>query len=390
MILLNALRGVSARITMAKTGSWVADVDVDLEAVPVMPTGPAELVVGIGALFGKIDARATGRFGTTGRVRLVGGAGWDQPIPALHLHNDAEVLSTVLYATVGAQVQETVVELTPPRLLGVDFTLMRGAASRVFAGQDWWVDLLGITHVGPRIPLPAPPTIDILSWDPKTQVAEIATDVMLVPGMVLTDPIRFGVATIDDVELTFNDAGGRAIAWCSTPSLGAAASTLLASPPAVGGAKAVQALGALARHACGVSTLKRYPYRVVVQAGERLNLQSTELPGLGECPYFLKLIDVWGGLPGLRVKLTPGSIVMVAFLDQGDAQKQQPVIVGFDPQAPPAIEVSIDALRVAIGEGTSPIVKLTPTFATWLLAVGTATGAGAPPGDIASLKGFTE
>lgn len=360
MIYLNALRGVSARVLTTKTGAWIADVDIDLEAVPVVPSGRAVLTIGLSALSGTIDDRASGRFGTKARVRVVGGGGgWDSPVQANHLHNDAGVLSTAAYAAMGAMVGETVVELGAPRVFGVDHVTTGGPASQVFAGADWWVDALGITYVGPRPPLPAPPTIDILSWDAKAKVAEVASDVLLVPGMVLTDPVLFGVATIDDVEQTFGEDGARAFAWCSTPSIGETVDPL-ASPPAAAGAKLVQALGALARQSAGVSKLKRYPYRVIAQGPDgRLNLQSTSrgLVG-GECPPFLRLIDVWGGLPGLSVKIPPLSIVLVSFIDHGDPLKQQPVVVAFDPDSPPAIEVKVDGVRLVLGTlGLSPVAK---------------------------------
>lgn len=386
MIFLNALRGVEARITMGKAGAWFADVDLDLELVPIVPSGRAVLTVGVGILNGTIDERATGRFGTKAMVRLVGGAGWGKPVQAMHLHNDAGVFSTAIYAVVAASVGEPpVIELAAPTRFGVDYALMQGPASQVFRGVDWWVDILGITHVGPRIPLPAPPTIEILEWDPTNKVAVIASDVLILPGTVLIDPIRFGTATVDDVQQTFNESGGRAIAWCSTLSLDDVTTALLGSPPASAGFKLVKALGAHAQQAAGVAKLKKYPYRVVAQGPDgRVNLQYTKKVIGGEAPPFLMLIDIWAGLPGLSVKLTPSSIVLVSFV--GGA----PIVTGFDPNAPPAIEITIDALRIAFGLGTMPVAKLTPAFLTWLASVGTATGVGPPPPDLASLKVFTE
>lgn len=379
MILLNQLRGVHARVHMPKAGAWVADVDVDLDAVPVVPSGRAILTVGVGVLNGTIDDRATGRFGAKAKVRLVaGGGGWDTPVPALHLHNDAGVFTTAVYAAIGATVGESVVELDVPKRLGVDYVQMRGAASQVFAGVDWWVDMLGITYVGPRPPLPAPPSIDILSWDPTNKVAEIASDALIVPGTTLVDPIRFGTAIVEDVEHTFGDDGARAIAWCSQPSVADAATAAASSPPASAGHKLIEALSALARHASRVSTAKRYPYRVVVQGPDgRVNLQSTVLGG--EAPMFLKLVDIWPGVPGVTVKLAPASVVMVSFLEGSSPQSPQPIVAGFDPDAPPAIEVAFGGLRVAVGEGAFPVLKVTPELLTWLAAVGTGSGAGAPP-----------
>jgi hypothetical protein len=356
MITLNALRGVRARVHMPKTGAWIADVDVDLDAVPVAPSGRALLTIGVNALTGTVDDRASGRFGSKAHVRLVaGGGGWDKVVPGVHLHNDAGVLSSAVYAAVGAAVGESVVELGIPRRLGVDFVCMRGAASQIFAGVDWYVDELGITRVGPRVPVPAPPTADVLSWDPTNKVAEIASDLLITPGMTLTDPVRFGVATVEDVEHSFGDGGTRALARCSTPSLlGAAASAALASPPPAAGGKIVQALAALARQAAQTSALKKYPYRVVTQGVDgRLTLQATDPKS--EAPPFLRLIDIWAGVAGVSLKLAPASVVLVSFID-GD--KARPIVTGFDPKSPPVLQIRLDAVRVVAGEvGASAVAK---------------------------------
>lgn len=370
MILLNQLRGMSARVTMPKAGAWFADVDVDPD-IPVLPIGPAILAIGTTTVLkGTIDDRHTGRFGAKATIRLVGGLGWDKPVPPLHIHNDAGVFSPAIYAVTAATVGEPpVVELGPPKLFGVDYVRTQGPAARVFAGVEWWVDILGITHTGPRLPLPAPPppVIDILEWDPKAKVAVIASDILIQPGMTLVDPVRFGTAIVDDVEHTFKDGGGRAIAWCSTPSLAGAAAAALASPPPAAGSKLVRALGALARESAGVSALKKYAYRVVIQAPDgRVNLQLSKL--VGAAPPFLTLIDIWAGLPGMSCKLSPTSSVLVSFIE-GDPGR--PIIVGFDPKNPPAVELKLDALRIALGTlAISPVAKAPGTQAQITAIVG--------------------
>lgn len=367
MILLNHLEGISARVLMPKSGSWTADVEVNLDLVPIVPTGKAILAIGVGTnvLNGTIDDRATSRVGNKATIRLVGGGGWNTPVPALHIHNDAGVLSTAVYAVTAASVGEPpVIELGPPTLFGSDHVRTQGPASRVFAGVDWWVDVLGITHTGPRPPLPPPPLADIINWHTTSKVAEIASDVLIQPGMVLVDP-RFGTATVEDVEQTFDANGSTAIAWCSQPSLGAAAAALLASPPPTSGSKLVRGLGALAKEAAGVSTLKKYPYRVIVQGPDgRLNLQST-VPTNG-APIFLVMIDIWAGVPGLSCKLTPASVVLVSFIG-GDPAK--PVVVGFDPSNPPAIEVSLEALLINLGDETATGVATQLSMTAFMTAL---------------------
>ncbi len=385
MISLNGMNGLHAQMRMPKDGAWTVDVDVDLELLPVVPSGRAVLVLGTSPLSGTVDARASGRFGAKASVRVVaGGGGWDTPVPALSLDNDAGVLSTAVYAVTGASVGEVVLELGPPRVLGVHYARMRGAARQIFDGVAWWVDLLGITNVGPRLPQPAPISAQITSWDPKAQVAELAADDLIVPGMILVDT-RFDPLVVDDVEQTFDGGGARATAWCS-PAASVSVASALAAPPAPGSAL-VKSLVAVARGVVNAEPAKAYSYRVVVQGPDgRLTLQATTLTS--DAPLFLKLVDVWPGIPGVKMKLTPASVVRVIFLE-GD--RARPQVVGFDPGSPPVLELDFDVLKFTVGVGSAPVVRLSPSFATWLGAVGTATGVGPPPiVDLTSTKLFTD
>lgn len=351
-ILVNAFSAVSARLLTPWQGAWIADVDFDLAAVPVPPTGRVTLTVGTsGVLVGTIDDKASGRFGAKASARIVGGGnGWDKTVFPLHFHNDAGVLSTAVLSATAAQVGETVVDVMPERL-DVDYVRFAGPASRVLGDRDWYVNAAGVTMVGPRVPVPAPPTVEIMTWEPATRRAELATDALVQPGMILVDT-RFGTTTIRDVEQTFGADGSRATAWCSAAT----------DTP---GSRFGKALANLVKEAAGVALLKTYRYRVVLQAGDgRVTLQAVKRKaGVPDSV----LIPIWYGVPGISALLVPGSEVMVQFLG-GDPSK--PVVVGFDP----ATQIT----SLMVGAGTSPVAK-TAGLAMWATAVeGALTSAGYP------------
>src|SRR5207248_2277657 len=145
----------------------------------------------------------------------------------------------------------------------------------VLAAVDWYVSTAGITIVGPRIPQPFNPlTVDILEWDPDTRRAILASDELVEPGTILLD-LRFGTATVRDIEQTFTPEGTRCIAWCATSDV-----PPIPGQPAteIAGHRLARALGALAREATGSAYLRPYLYRVAVQeADKRLTLQAVDL-----------------------------------------------------------------------------------------------------------------
>ncbi|MDQ2782604.1 MAG: hypothetical protein M3Y26_08755, partial [Actinomycetota bacterium] len=308
VMMLNGLSATTVRLMIPYLGVWTADVDFDLEVVPTPPAGPAVLTIGTTVLVGFVDPDGSGKFGAKGRARVIGGfGGWHKVLPAQHFTNDAGVLSTAVLVATGALVGEKVVQAIPS-ILGLHYTRVAGAASRVLAGLDWYVDTLtGVTMVGPRLPIPVrPDTVEVLEWDPLEQRATIATDAVLQPGSVLVD-IRFGTAQVRDVEQVFDASGARATAHCRPKGLD------------IGGL-----LQSMARESVRPEYQQHHTYRVVLEGpSSRLALQAVKL--LGAVPDMLP-ITMCMGVPGFDAKLTPGSEVLVTFAD-GDPSK--PLVMGF-------------------------------------------------------------
>lgn len=336
---LNGIPALSVRIFTPCYGSWFADVDLDLAAARVLPSGAATLVIGTDiTLVGTIDPRRSGTHGPNGRARVVGGAGWDKPVTPLHFHNDGGLTSAAVVSATAAEVQERAV-VAAPSVIGADFVRTDGPASQIFEalGLSWFVDATGTTIVAPRAPVPMGTNVQIQDWHPDDQVAELTSSGLILPGTVLVGP-NIGTATVRDVEQTFDASGTSARAWCTA-----------ATPSDVGGLLA-GSLAAIAREAVGVTYLRAYRYRVVLENIDgRLVLQAVERAN--GVPDVLPLA-YWPAVAGIEAKLTPGTIVVVQFL----AGKPPIPIVTH-------VEVGAKALLISAGLGDSPVARATETLA---------------------------
>lgn len=333
---LNGLDVISARLLIPWRGAWVADLDLNPEIAAAMPTsGPATLVLGtppdrVTTLLGTIDPRFSGIFVATGKVRIVGGAGgWDKTIPSQHFASPAGALtSTQILQATAALVQELVVDLAPTPW-GTDYVRSAGPASRVFGDADWYVDLTTpTTFVGPRKPALPDPSLEVLAYDPGRAFAEVACDVVIVPGTTIVDP-RIGTTPIvvRDVEQTFTAAGSRAMLWCGKTAATQLAGLLRAAVREFGGIEGLK--------------LRRYRYAAPGAGANTLQLQAVARDGKGlasPAPDLVPLVE-WAGMAGLSAKLPPSLDVIVALVD-GDPK--QPVIVGYSTAKLP-LELTLDA-----------------------------------------------
>ncbi len=326
---------ISIRLVIPWLGAWIAEADLDLPTTEALPSGRVSVSVGGESLVGTVDARASGRFGEKARVRIVaGGGGWDRVVAARDFQNDAGLWSNAALTATAAELGETVVD-PKPVLLGNHFVRAAGAASKMFGHRDWFVDASGVTHVVPRLPVPPPADLDVLSWDPSLRLADLATDAIVWPGTTLSDA-RFGSAVVRDVEQTFANGQGRALAWCGT------------SPSS----RLTAALGSAANHSVGVTHLRLYRYRVVAQNSDgRLLLQA--IKPVGVVPDVLP-ISIWPGMAGLSAEITPGTEVLLGFVEGDPAQ---PVVVSF--QSEPPLTLTLDATTaIELGKGAvSPAAK---------------------------------
>jgi hypothetical protein len=356
-LLVNQLPALSVRLVTPWTGVWFAEVEVGLDDTGIVPSGPCALTIGTSVYLGTVDPRASGAFAKTAKLRILGGGGgWHKNVVPIHLHNPATVLSTAVFTATATEVGEVVVD-TIPKPLGPDYARCGwvpggdpAPASRVFGDADWYVTPQGITTVGPRLPVPYNPlTVDILSWDPLTRTAELASDEPIAPGTILLDPLRFdGPITVRDVEQTWAAGGGaRATAFCADKS----------------GSRLQTALTALVIERAGIPYLKSYLYRVAVQdpTDETLFLQIVD-PTTG-APNALPF-SMWMGVPGIGAKVLLGTEVIVTFIN-GDPTK--PAVVGFKSGQYPIL--------LELGEGLGGPLALATGTQAQMTAIVTAIGA---------------
>jgi hypothetical protein len=330
-------------------GPWHAELELELE-VPVPVLGPNILTIDTTVLRGTVDERASGRFNERAMVRFVaGGAGWHKSVLARHWHNDAGIISNVILAATAAEVGEQLVQAVP-KFLGTDYARLGGPASQALAGLDWYVNELGVTIVGPRLPLPAHPDVTILSWDAKNMVAELETTAVVPPGTLLVDPVRFGTAMVADVEMTFSGAGGRATAYCRS----------VTSKP---GGRLGSAFAAAVKQLSRGSFLQERSYRVIAVAPDgRYVLQALEF--FGEWPDMM-LVSAQPGVAGARCKPVPGTKVSVVLLDGDPAQ---PRVVGWEDGPAPPLEVWFRTVRTVCGPagtGTESVAKASAVLAVF-------------------------
>ena len=310
---LNGLRVLSATISIPWREAWVADLDIDPDDVSQVPTsGPGVLTVGSTpatavTLAGTIDPRFSGSFIASGRGRVGAGAGgWGTTVGRASWHNDAGVVSALVYQQTAGAVGERVNVPNPVRL-GNDFLRFLGPAARVLGDQDWYVDLTGTTQVA-SWPTPTPDaSLQLLDWNPNEQRAELACDTLVLPGTVLSDPRLNGASpVVRDVEQRFDKDGSHVTAWCSSAPVSRLRATLKV----------------LVREWAGVTYLRIYRYRFVQNTANRLSLQAVT-PGAPD----VNPIAEGTGMAGVLANLAPGTIVYVGFVN-GD--KTDPIVLSYD------------------------------------------------------------
>jgi hypothetical protein len=315
-ISVNGQTCISGRVDIPGVGLWYASVDL---ADEVLLSGNVTLIVldttwqGYVIAGGPVDGRS--------RYRIVAGAGgWGRDLPARAYANDAGLTVSRILADAASEAGEPTPSglpnistgPEPTQTLGAHFVRPVQPAAFVLnqlAPRGWYARADGVVELATR-PAGPFPKAPVVARNPAARVIELAltdTAADVLPG------VQTEYGPVSDAELEFGADGVRARLYAAaTPGRRAQAYAriLAASDP-----------GARFR---GV-----FEYRIVSQAGDRLNLQPARtrasMPDLARVPVRM-------GVPGVRAQHAPGSQVLVVFLD---ADASRPVVVGFDsPEQP--------------------------------------------------------
>jgi len=317
----------SCTLHVPESGSWVLDVDHDLPTGVPSPTGKVPCVVGKTPFLGTIDKEASGVFGTRARSRVVGAIEWRSKIRKQDFANPGGVMSNLVISATAAELGIAAVVVVP-ELLGDHYTRVEGEASQVLGRSGWWVDPVGITTVGPR--LPSVPGLDFFlsEYDPLSRIAKVTSSAPIMPGMIVPDlRLPGGAMRVREVTQTWDENGASASLW-----MGEIETTTAQGP------RLANAIQNLALSAMRPELLTHYAYTVVGQSPDGGYLLQAAVLGL--VPDAVDVIH-WPGVPGFSCKVTPGTKVLVGF------RGKEPVVVGFD--GTPPLECTWDYLVMKLG-----------------------------------------
>lgn len=306
------LTGVS--LWVPEYGPWFAD--LDFEAAPEV-TGQATLTLGELSLVGNLSESFAGTSDDRRRARLVAGAGgWGTLLAAKAYHNDAGVKARTVAEDAAREAGETLGDFAlGDARLGADYVRQAGPASRVLedvAGEAWFVDYAGVTQVTERESSPAPSgAYDTINYDPRARLATMAPATLdsIGVGTVLSEALDAPQA-VRELEVHVSEGKVRLLAW--TGEGGGS------------GARLVRLMRAVVERASDGRLWGKWRYRVVRMSVGRVELQAiSKAAGL---PDILP-ISMRPGIPGAHGELTPGSVVLVEFVE-GD--RSRPIVTGFE------------------------------------------------------------
>lgn len=361
----------SLELMIGSQGPWV--VDVEFLEQPVSLGSRVSLAIGSTTLSGSIVSAQSGGAALSTHARVVGGAGgWGRRVSSRGYHNDAGVSALKVAQDIAAEVGETLGNFAPSApTLGIDFVRREQAASRTIAqvtgaSAVWWVDYAGITHVGQRpANTPDPSGFQLLSYDVINRIAEFTADdldSLSVGSLIIDERIESGPLTVRDLMLRVSgDEPLRITAWCNA---------LAAEPSRLAGL-----LQTIVRQLAEQRLVGCYRYRVVSvgAADKRLTLQAVRrAAGLPD----IQLVSQWPGLPGLSASLTPGSEVLVQFVEGDPTQPVATAYAGPDGAsfAPVGMVIGGDVGAPAARQGDAVEVLIPPAVFTGTLSGAPLTG----------------
>jgi hypothetical protein len=363
---VNTLNGhalVECVVTIPRVGVWVADVLVDADEAL---TGAVVLNLEGYELHGAV-ARGGGELARW-RGRVVGGAGGLASVlgPAPFADTDLRAVLSETLRDAGEQLSPDAGDLTatvarwarvaaPAAHTVADVAHAAGYAWRTLADGTVWLG----PETWPALELGA--DLDVIRVDPRLGRWELAGTAALpiVPGRVVTldgQAVRVGA-----VEHRLHEVALRTIVLEERTT--DPANRLMAAFE-----------GIVRRTTRQIDYLALYPGSVVAQDGALLDVE------LDDARFTVPRGIPYRTLAGVAVTVPAGARVLVGF-------------EGGDPSRPYAGLWELgDITSLAVAGGThraareGHAVTRTSAFATWLSAVGTATGAGAPPSIIGAIS----
>ncbi len=195
---LEGERTTSVELFVGARGAWVADIELPVTS---RPSGTVTLTLGDLELSGTVDPTRSGSFQSKSRVCVVAGAnGWGKTITSQHFHNDTGIKASVVANAVAAKVGETI-ESAPGDVVGVDFIVAPGAASRVLNSlypQGWRVDYDGKTRIGRAADSEVAGAYDLIDFNPRHMVAElsVSTPSLIKVGSILRGRLDLPVRVV--------------------------------------------------------------------------------------------------------------------------------------------------------------------------------------------------
>jgi hypothetical protein len=334
----------AAMLHVPARGLWMVDLDL---AEDVVLEGRVTVRLGDLTLSGTVDPEHSGAYRSGGRVRVIAGVGgWERPAPRRHFHADQGLKrSTVLSDTARAQGETLQLGAGVDGVIGVDFVRQERdgegrpiPASAVFARAGapvWWVDYAGVTHVARQRPAAPIGDVQVLDYDVRLGVAELADIAAIEVGSRLV---------IDGVEHIV-----RELRVHVTP---ARARTRVQLVDVVAN-RLYDAIATIARQIDAERIPGLYRFRVFRMALDRVELQAVnKVAGL---PDILP-VPLWPGVAGAWAKLRPGALVLVEFIE-GDPAR--PIVTHYEAKGGAGwlpVEVLLDASDVVhVGPSSAQI-----------------------------------
>jgi hypothetical protein len=168
---------VSASICIPLYGIWAGDITLPLTTtIPTTP-GALSLVFGNLTLIGSAFRMAS--FAGSRTIRVVGGyAGWRTQVMSKAYMNSGGVSLNMVLSDVAFEVGESI-SLAQQTTIGPFYIREAAQAQRVLrqlGGPLWWMDMTGVTQVGPRTSTAIQTPFTVVNWSGSKGLFDIATE----------------------------------------------------------------------------------------------------------------------------------------------------------------------------------------------------------------------